>query len=38
MLREDLVTRCKVLAAVERRKLYEVMEAALEAYLDEHGA
>jgi hypothetical protein len=33
-LREDLIMACKLVALQERRKLYEVMEEALERYLD----
>jgi hypothetical protein len=33
MLREDLITSCKLIAVKEGRKLYEVMEEALEEYL-----
>jgi hypothetical protein len=35
-LREDLIKECKVLAAQNGRKLYEVMESALEEYLERH--
>lgn len=37
-LREDLIKRCKRLALDEERNLYEIMEDALEEYLDRHGA
>ncbi len=33
MLREDLITSCKLIAVKEGRKLYEVMEEALQEYL-----
>ena len=36
MLREDLIRNMRVLAVQEGRNLYEVMEEALEAYLDQH--
>jgi hypothetical protein len=31
--REDLIIQCKLIALNERRKLYEVMEEALEEYI-----
>jgi undecaprenyl pyrophosphate synthase len=34
-LREDLVRACKMIAAQEDRKIYEVMEEALEQYLEQ---
>ncbi len=37
-LREDLIKACKRLALEEDRHLYEVMEEALEAYLERHAA
>lgn len=37
MLREDLFYECKKLAVDERRKLYEVFEEALVAYLRSKG-
>jgi hypothetical protein len=37
MLREDLIKAFKRLAVDEDRKLYEVMEEALEQYLAQHG-
>jgi hypothetical protein len=36
-LRDDLVKRCKRIAVEEERKLYEVMEEALEEYLARRG-
>ena len=35
-LREDLIKEYKVLAAQNGRKLYQVMEEALEEYLERH--
>ncbi len=34
-LREDLVKACKMIAVQEDRKIYEVMEEALEQYLEQ---
>ncbi len=36
-LRTDVADACKLLAAREKRKLYEVMEDALIEYLQKHG-
>ncbi len=36
-LRTDVADACKLLAAREKRKLYEVMEEALIGYLQKHG-
>ena len=36
-LREDLIISLKHRALVEKRKLYEVMETAMEEYLDRHS-
>ena len=35
-LREDLIKRCRLYAVNNQKKLYEVMDAALEEYLDNH--
>jgi hypothetical protein len=37
MIRSDIDRECKVLAAEKGRPLYEIMEAALIAYLRKHG-
>jgi hypothetical protein len=37
-LREDLIRACKRIALEEDRRLYEVMEQALEAYVAQHAA
>ncbi len=37
-LREDLIKACKRIALEEDRHLYDVMEEALEAYLERHAA
>jgi GDP-D-mannose dehydratase len=36
-LRTDVADACKLLAAQQKRKLYEVMEEALIEYLQKHG-
>ncbi len=36
-LRTDVADACKLIAAREKRKLYEVMEEALIGYLQKHG-
>ncbi len=36
-LRTDVADACKLVAAKEKRKLYEVMEEALIEYLQKHG-
>ena len=36
-LRSDVADACKLVAAQEKRKLYEVMEEALIEYLQKHG-
>jgi hypothetical protein len=38
LLRKDLLKQCKRLARAQDRKLYQVVEAALEEYLQRHGA
>lgn len=35
-LRDDLVRKCKQIALNENRKLYQVMEEAIEQYLERH--
>jgi hypothetical protein len=38
LLRKDLLKQCKQIARAQDRKLYEVIESALEEYLQRHGA
>jgi hypothetical protein len=37
-LRKDLLKACKRIARAQDRKLYQVIEAALESYIERHGA
>ncbi len=37
-LRKDLLKECKRIARVQDRKLYQVIESALEEYIQRHGA
>ena len=37
-LRKDLLKQCKRIARAQDRKLYQVIESALEDYIDRHGA
>jgi hypothetical protein len=38
LLRKDLLKQCKRIARAQDRKLYQVIEAALEEYIQRHGA
>ena len=38
LLRKDLVKQCKRIARAQDRKLYQVIESALEEYIQRHGA
>jgi hypothetical protein len=37
-LRKDLLKQCKRIARAQDRKLYQVIESALEEYIQRHGA
>jgi hypothetical protein len=37
-LRKDLLKKCKLIARAQDRKLYQVIESALEEYIQRHGA
>jgi hypothetical protein len=37
-LRKDLLKQCKRIARAQDRKLYQVIESALEEYIHRHGA
>jgi hypothetical protein len=37
-LRKDLLKQCKQIARAQDRKLYQVIESALEEYIHRHGA
>jgi len=37
-LRKDLLKQCKRIARTQDRKLYQVIESALEEYIERHGA